>query len=203
MTVFFLFSSSPLRTKQQLHSDPARLISTSAGKSCRKLPGDSRTSSRSERLSSRRTAPRRHTEGEATDRSFLLPIHASINTACIRMYEIYICTVGTWPNFFSHIGSRLACSFSRTSWRAPSCEETKKGRKKKTLNELKCYEGKHSRNVQIKQIPLQCYIIIYHIVLYNEQILFKITQIGQIKVNKSFFSSEQKLECKNLKCVDF
>lgn len=119
------------------------------------------------------------------------------------MYEIYICTVGTWPNFFSHIGSRLACSFSRTSWRAPSCEETKKGRKKKTLNELKCYEGKHSINVQIQQIPLQCYIIIYHIVLYNEQILFKITQIGQIKVNKSFLSSEQKLECKNLKCVDF
>lgn len=78
-----------------------------------------------------------------------------------------------------------------------------KGKKKKTLNELKCYEGKHSINVQIQQIPLQCYIIIYHIVLYNEQILFKITQIGQIKVNKSFFSSEQKLECKNLKCVDF
>lgn len=49
-----------------LHSDPARLISTSAGKSCRKLPGDSRTSCRSERLSSRRTAPRHHTEGEAT-----------------------------------------------------------------------------------------------------------------------------------------
>lgn len=78
-----------------------------------------------------------------------------------------------------------------------------KGKKKKTLNELKCYEGKHSRNVQIKRIPLQCYIIIHHIVLYNEQILFKITQIGQIKVNKSFLSSEQKLECKNLKCVDF
>lgn len=78
-----------------------------------------------------------------------------------------------------------------------------KGKKKKTLNELKCYEGKHSINVQIKQIPLQCYIIIHHIVLYNEQILFKITQIGQIKVNKSFFSSAQKLECKNLKCVDF
>lgn len=78
-----------------------------------------------------------------------------------------------------------------------------KGKKKKTLNELKCYEGKHSINVQIQQIPLQCYIIIYHIVLYNEQILFKITQIGQIKVNKSFLSSEQKLECKNLKCVDF
>lgn len=132
-------------------------------------------------------------------------MHQSIQRAseCMIYIYIYICTVGTWPNFFSHIGSRLACSFSRTSWRAPSCEETKKGRKKKTLNELKCYEGKHSRNVQIKQIPLQCYIIIYHIVLYNEQILFKIIQIGLIKVNKSFFSSEQKLECKNLKCVDF
>lgn len=112
------------RVLSQLHSGPERLISTSAGRSCRKLPGDSRTSFRFGRLSSPRTAPQHHTEGGGTTtHDFYSKTHVLGLIQVIQLLLVH--TVGTWPNFFSHAGSRLACSFSRTSWRAPSCQEIK------------------------------------------------------------------------------
>lgn len=141
----------------------APLTSTWAGRSCRRLPGDSRTSSQCVSLSSPHTAPQHHTAHSSTHThsprkhtnphqspalSTLIVDNDTVMGPCFVTHNItyymnditvtiitfngtyyyltlyksneWLFTMGTCPNFFSQGGILLVCSFSRTSWRAPS-----------------------------------------------------------------------------------